>query len=146
MGSPFSDRLAAEDSAGCLLARHSSGRAGWMSRGRYPQRVASEYSPKEVSELLQRGEIQLIDVREPYEHEAGRIAGDRLIVLGELAEHAGTIDRERPVVFYCRSGGRSAMATEAFRGAGYDAHNMEGGLQEWAAAGLPLEPSGGHVA
>jgi rhodanese-related sulfurtransferase len=108
--------------------------------------VASDYTPQEVSELLQRGEIQLIDVREPYEHDAGRIAGDRLVGLTELAAQAETIDRDRPVVFYCRSGSRSAMATEAFRGAGYDAHNMEGGLLDWASAGLPLEPDGGHVA
>jgi rhodanese-related sulfurtransferase len=108
--------------------------------------VASDYSPQEVSELLERGEIQLVDVREPYEHEAGRIAGDRLLVLSELASQADTINRDRPVVFYCRSGSRSAMATEAFRGAGYDAHNMEGGLLDWAAAGLPLEPADGHVA
>ncbi len=88
----------------------------------------------------------MIDVREPYEHEAGRIAGGRLIGLTELGAAVETIDRDRPVVFYCRSGSRSAMATEAFRGAGYDAHNMEGGLLDWAAAGLPLEPDGGHVA
>jgi rhodanese-related sulfurtransferase len=50
------------------------------------------------------------------------------------------------VVFYCRSGSRSAMATEAFRGAGFDAHNMVGGLLEWNAAGLPLEPADGYVA
>lgn len=117
-----------------------------MSGDRYPQGMVSDYSPQQVSELLQHGEIQLIDVREPYEHDAGRIAGDRLVVLTELASQAETIDRERPVVFYCRSGSRSAMATEAFRGAGYDAHNMEGGLLDWAAAGLPLEPDGGHVA
>jgi rhodanese-related sulfurtransferase len=117
-----------------------------MSGGRYPQHVAPEYTPQQVSELLQRGEIQLIDVRESYEHDAGRIAGDRLVVLGELASQAQTIDRDRPVVFYCRSGSRSAMATEAFRGAGYDAYNMEGGLLDWAAAGLPLEPDDGHVA
>ena len=106
----------------------------------------SDYTPQQVSELLQRGEIQLIDVREPYEHEAGRIAGDRLVGLTELAAQAESIDRDRPVVFYCRSGSRSAMATEAFRGAGYDAHNMEGGLLDWTAAGLPLEPDGGRVA
>jgi rhodanese-related sulfurtransferase len=105
-----------------------------------------DLTPQQVSELLQRDEIQLIDVREPYEHEAGRIAGDRLVVLTELATQADTIDRDRPVVFYCRSGSRSAMASEAFRGAGYDAHNMEGGLLDWTAAGLPLEPDGGHVA
>ena len=117
-----------------------------MSDHRYAQRVTSDYTPQEVSELLQQGVIQLIDVRELYEHEAGRIAGDRLVVLSELAAQADTIDRDRPVVFYCRSGSRSAMATEAFRGAGYDAHNMAGGLLDWAAAGLPLEPDGGHVA
>jgi rhodanese-related sulfurtransferase len=108
--------------------------------------MSSDYTPQQVSELIQRDEIQLIDVREPYEHEAGRIAGDRLIVLTELAAQAESIDRDRPVVFYCRSGSRSAMATQAFRGAGYDAHNMEGGLLDWAAAGLPLEPDDGHVA
>jgi rhodanese-related sulfurtransferase len=106
----------------------------------------SDYSPQEVAGLLERGEIQLVDVREPYEHEAGRIAGDRLVALTDLASQAHTIDRDCPVVFYCRSGSRSAMATEAFRGAGYDAHNMAGGLPDWDAAGLPLEPGDGHVA
>ena len=108
--------------------------------------VASDYSPQEVSRLLLQGDIQLIDVREPHEHAAGRIAGGRLIELGRLSEEAQTIDRDRPVVFYCRSGGRSAMATEAFSRAGFDAHNMAGGLLAWAADGLPLEPDGGHVA
>jgi rhodanese-related sulfurtransferase len=131
---------------GVLLARHSTEPVGRMSGARYPQIMGSDYTPQQVSELLQHGEIQLIDVRETYEHEAGRIAGDRLVVLNELAAQAESIDRDRPVVFYCRSGSRSAMATEAFRGAGYDAHNMEGGLLDWAVAGLPLELDGGHVA
>ena len=62
--------------------------------------------------------FKLIDVREPDEHAAGRIAGDRLIALGELTAEADSIDRARPVIFYCRSGsGRSAMATEAFAAA-----------------------------
>jgi rhodanese-related sulfurtransferase len=105
-----------------------------------------DYSPQEVAELLAGGEIQLIDVRQPYEHEAGRIAGGRLIELGQLAAEIDTLDREQPVVFYCRSGARSAMATQAFRGAGFDAHNMTGGLLDWEAAGLPLEPADGYVA
>jgi rhodanese-related sulfurtransferase len=63
-----------------------------------------------------------------------------------LGAEVDGIDRDRPVVFYCRSGSRSAMATDAFRGAGFDAHNMAGGLLEWHAAGLPLEPSDGYVA
>ena len=105
----------------------------------------SDYTPQQVAEFLQEGDIQLIDVRQPEEHEAGRIAGDRFIELAQLAAQVATIDRERPVVFYCRTGSRSAMATEAFRGAGFDAHNMVGGLVEWHAAGLPLDPPGGYV-
>jgi rhodanese-related sulfurtransferase len=105
-----------------------------------------DYTPQQVAELHAREEIQLIDVREVDEHQAGRIAGDTLIVLSELAGRAEEIDRGRPVVFYCRSGSRSAMASEAFRAAGFDAHNMLGGLLDWNAAGLPLEPDGGYVA
>jgi rhodanese-related sulfurtransferase len=108
--------------------------------------VDSDYSPREVADLLAQGGIQLIDVRQPYEHEAGRIAGDRHLELTQLAALADTIDRDQPLVFYCRSGARSAMATEAFRNAGFDAHNMRGGVLEWEAAGLPLEPAGGYVA
>ena len=105
-----------------------------------------DYTPHEVAELLQNDGIQLIDIRQPEERDAGRIAGDRFIELAQLAAQVETIDRERPVVFYCRTGSRSAMATEAFRGAGFDAHNMVGGLVEWHAAGLPLDPPGGYVA
>jgi rhodanese-related sulfurtransferase len=107
--------------------------------------MAADYSPQEVSTLLADGEIQLIDVREGHENEAGRIAGGRLVQLGDLTAEAHTIDQGRPVVFYCRSGGRSAMATQAFSEAGFDAHNMTGGLVAWDAAGLPLEPDGGYV-
>ena len=97
-------------------------------------------------QLLAEGTIQLIDVRQPHEHEAGRIVGDRLIELGNLPAQAQTIDQDRPIVFYCRSGSRSGMAAEAFRRAGFDAHNMAGGLLDWKAAGLPLEPHDGYVA
>ena len=71
-----------------------------------------ELSPQRVAELLESG-VQLIDVRQVQEYEAGRISASRLIPLGELAANAQAIDRDRPVVFYCRSGARSAMATEA---------------------------------
>lgn len=99
-----------------------------------------------VAELHDRGEIQLIDVREPHEHEAGRIAGDRHIELSQLSSAAATIDRDRPVVFYCRSGQRSGMAAEAFRASGFDARNLTGGLLAWVEQRLPLVPEDGTVA
>jgi rhodanese-related sulfurtransferase len=105
-----------------------------------------DLSPARVAELMQAG-VQLIDVRELYEREAGRIPGDSAhIEMDRLSEEAGSIDAGRPVVFYCRTGSRSAVAAQAFAAAGYDAHNLDGGLKAWVADGLPIEPADGHVA
>ena len=105
-----------------------------------------ELSPARVAELMHDG-AQVVDVREPFEREAGRIPDDSAhIELDRLSEEAGSIDRERPVVFYCRSGNRSLLAAQAFAAAGYDAHNLDGGLKAWVADGLPIEPAGGRVA
>jgi len=106
----------------------------------------ADYTPAQVAALMRAGAIQLIDVRQPEEYQAGRIAGSRLIELAQLAGRAQTIDPDRPVVFYCRTGSRSAMATDAFVRAGFKAYNMAGGLVDWVAAGFPLEPDGGQVA
>ena len=107
--------------------------------------MAEDLSPARVAELLRDG-AQLVDVREPYERDAGRIPGDSAhIELDRLTAEAGSIDSERTVVFYCRSGSRSALAAQAFSAAGYDAHNLDGGLKAWVADGLPLEPDNGHV-
>jgi rhodanese-related sulfurtransferase len=108
--------------------------------------VAEEMSPQQAEELVRDGGAQLVDVREPYEHEAGRIAGSLHIELQELPGRAESLGRERPIVFYCRSGSRSALAADAFAASGFDARNLDGGLEAWVGAGLPIEPSGGRVA
>jgi rhodanese-related sulfurtransferase len=105
-----------------------------------------DVTPADVSARHARAEVQLVDVREDHEHAAGRIAGARHLGLGRLAAEADTIERDRPVVFYCRVGARSAMAAQAFRRAGWEAYSMAGGLLAWERAQLPLEPEGGHVA
>ena len=105
-----------------------------------------DVAPDWVRERHEAGEIQLIDVREDYEYEAGRVGGARHIELQHVAAQAETIERDKPVVFYCRVGSRSTMAAAAFRGAGYDAYSMDGGLLAWEAQGLPLEPDDGDVA
>jgi rhodanese-related sulfurtransferase len=103
--------------------------------------------PAHVAEWLARDpELQLVDVRELYEREAGHIAGSLHIELVQLPAQAQQIDRERPVVFYCRVGSRSDMAAQAFRASGMQAHSMQGGLVRWAAEGRPLVPAGGRVA
>jgi hydroxyacylglutathione hydrolase/adenylyltransferase/sulfurtransferase len=105
-----------------------------------------ELEPERVKVMLDKGEIELVDVREDYEWEAGRIAGAKHIEMERLPSRADELPRDRPVVFQCRLGARSAMATQAFRAAGYDAYNLSGGLTEWVRRGLPIEPQGGRVA
>ncbi|MHB8240540.1 MAG: rhodanese-like domain-containing protein [Solirubrobacteraceae bacterium] len=106
-----------------------------------------DVEPQRVAEWREEDpELQLIDVREPSEHEAGHIGDTRLIELVKLSSEAASVDRERPVVFYCRVGGRSDMAAQAFRAAGYEAYSMAGGLARWAREGRPLSPEGGTVA
>jgi rhodanese-related sulfurtransferase len=90
--------------------------------------------------------VQVIDVREPHERDAGHIAGTRHIELVRLSAEADSVAREHPVVFYCRVGTRSEMAAQAFRAAGFEAYSMTGGLARWAHEGRPLSPEGGYVA
>ena len=108
--------------------------------------VPQNVSPKQAAELIAEHDAQLIDVRETHEWEAGRIEGATHIALAQIPTEAESLDRERPVVFQCRSGSRSAMVTNAFRSAGYDAYNLAGGLLEWVADGRSIVPEDGTVA
>jgi rhodanese-related sulfurtransferase len=111
------------------------------------QSASVDVAPERLAEWLgDDAELQLIDVREPYEREAGFIAPSRHIELPALAQHAGSIDRERVVVLYCRSGSRSTMAAQALRSAGYEAYSLAGGLVRWVAEGRELAPENGRVA
>jgi len=105
---------------------------------------AHELSPSAAAELIEAG-ADLIDVRQPSEFEAGRLSGARNIELNELSARSGAIDRKRPVLFICRSGNRSGMAADAFREAGWDAHNLAGGIEAWVAEGRPVDPADGKV-
>ena len=104
-----------------------------------------DVDPDRARELIDAGEVQLVDVREPHEWDAGP---DR-----RRAPHRARAPRvarptrstaTRPVLFYCRLGARSGMAANAFRRAGFDAYSVDGGLTEWDRRGHPLEPDGRH--
>jgi rhodanese-related sulfurtransferase len=103
-----------------------------------------EVSREEAQKLIDEGG-QLVDVRAQHEWDAGHIAGATHVPLAELSERAGEIDRERPVVLYCRGGNRSTMAAAALAEAGYDAAKLSEGIVGWAEAGLPLAPEDGYV-
>jgi len=104
-----------------------------------------ERTPAETAELIESG-AQLIDVRQDYEYEAARIPGASRIGLETLAENRDAIAKDRPVVFYCRSGARSAMAAQAFTEAGFDVNSLAGGITAWIESGQPIDPEDGYIA
>jgi rhodanese-related sulfurtransferase len=85
----------------------------------------------------QAGGAVLIDVREPDEYAEVHAVGARLIPLGEVVDRVDEVPRSGTVYVICRSGARSARATEFYRANGVDAVNVAGGTLAWVAAGLP---------
>jgi len=90
-------------------------------------------------------EVQVVDVREPYEWAAGRIEGAVHIQLNTLMGGAGDdlLTKDKPVVVVCRSGNRSELGMLMLNARGYEAHNLALGMEEWAAEGLPMVSDGG---
>ncbi len=84
----------------------------------------------------------LLDVRERDEWRAGHAPQARHVVLGQLEDHLGELSPDRPIVTVCRSGRRSAMAANLLIRHGYTASNLTGGMNAWAAAGLPVVTNG----
>ena len=84
-------------------------------------------------------EVQVIDCREPYEWVAGHIDGSVHLPLNTiLAGSTGTLDADRETVVVCRSGNRSELASLMLQARGFRTHNLERGLEEWAAEDRPL--------
>lgn len=99
-----------------------------------------DVSPNELSEKSNL--VHIVDVRgtDEYTGELGHIANSKLIVLDTLPEHIDDLPRDEPIVFVCKSGGRSARATAFAKDAGFEhVFNMKGGMLAWNAAGLPVE-------
>ena len=93
-----------------------------------------DISPRELAERLRRGDdLQLVDVREEWEWQIARIPGARLIPLGTIDDAASTLDPQRDVVIYCKSGIRSLHAAEVLADAGFTRlGNLSGGILRWS--------------
>lgn len=98
----------------------------------------AEVAPAEARARQQQGAL-LVDVREPREWAEGHAPGARHIPLGSLAEQLVTLPTTKEILFVCRSGARSGVATRMARGSGLDAKNVAGGMSAWTRAGLPVE-------
>jgi molybdopterin/thiamine biosynthesis adenylyltransferase/rhodanese-related sulfurtransferase len=90
-------------------------------------------TPLSLHGRLERGDdIEVLDVREPFEREIAVLPDTRAIPLGELAQNLNDLPRDKDIVVYCRSGGRSAQAVQLLRQAGFTrVRNLIGGLNGW---------------
>lgn len=87
---------------------------------------------QEVESRLNKEDLSIIDVREPFEVQMGKIPGAVNIPLGTLPENTGKLDKSKSYIIVCASGGRSMSATSFLEDQGFDAINMMGGMSAWA--------------
>ncbi|MFQ5838445.1 MAG: ubiquitin-like small modifier protein 1 [Thermoplasmata archaeon] len=105
--------------------------------------IASEFQmdTTEVAELLERGEVTLLDVREPVEWQICNIPGARLIPMGEVPYRVGELSTADKIVVHCHTGARSARITQFLRDLGFTkVWNMAGGIDAWAEKVDPRMP------
>jgi hydroxyacylglutathione hydrolase len=99
--------------------------------------------PKHIARQVNNGDVTLIDVRNQSEWNEGHIPGARHIMLGYLAERAGEIPNDRPVVVHCQTGARSAIGASILQAEGFsEVANLMGGYRDWRLAGLPVSDGG----
>lgn len=91
------------------------------------------------SEAAARRDALFLDVREPYEWDAGHITGSLHIPIGQIQSRYDELDADRDIIVVCQVGQRSELVANWLIANGYRAHNLTGGLTSWTAAGLPLE-------
>lgn len=105
--------------------------------------LITECTPQAAQAMLAGGEVLLLDVREPDEYRAGHLAGAVNIPRGllefRLSGEAALADTERPVLVYCKTSGRAALAAQVMQQMGFGkVTSLAGGFDAWVAAGLPV--------
>ena len=99
-------------------------------------------NPSQATQLINREDALMVDVRDPGEYGAGHILGAKNLPLAGLASGAelAAKRKDRPLIVYCDTGNRSAKAAAALKSQGYTrVLNLSGGLGAWQQAGLPVE-------
>ena len=99
-------------------------------------------APAQFQELLNgRVQVQLIDVRTPFEYGAEHLKGAENVDFrsADFGTNISKLDKQQPVFVYCLSGGRSGSAARKLTGMGYDVYDMKGGIMAWKAANMPLD-------
>lgn len=102
---------------------------------------------KTLKQWLERGEAVLVDVREPGEHRAAHIDGAHLLPLGRVSSHALPNASGKKLVVHCLKGGRGSQACEKLLAENptLEIYNLDGGINSWSGAGLPVKTSGSRL-
>jgi rhodanese-related sulfurtransferase len=96
-------------------------------------------TPQQAQELIQRNEVDIVDVREPNEWSGGRLPGSRLVPLGQLRASPKQALPRDSVIFVCAAGVRSQSAARlAVENGLTHVYNLSGGTRNWVKAGLKL--------
>lgn len=97
-----------------------------------------EMSPEEIQEKLDKGEeLELIDVREDEEVEAGMIPQAKHIRMNDIPDQLDAIDKDKETIFICRSGARSGNVCAYLQDKGYNVVNMAGGMLDYKGETKP---------
>ena len=100
-----------------------------------------DLSVTEFSSKVAEAGVITLDVRTPGEYAEGHLEGARLIDFqsGNFENEISTLDKNATYAVYCRSGNRSGQAVKVMHDAGFhNVYNLNGGVIDWANAGLPL--------
>jgi rhodanese-related sulfurtransferase len=90
-------------------------------------------STEDAKKLIENNEVVVLDVRTPEEFQGGHIPNATLIPLQELENRLNEIDKKKGYLVVCRSGNRSAQASEILSNNGFSTiYNMTGGMNNWA--------------
>jgi rhodanese-related sulfurtransferase len=93
-----------------------------------------------ATELMDNDDLIILDVREKKERKAGYIKGDLHIPLADVKNKLDQLDKNKPILVYCRSGSRSGhIAGLLTRNEYKKIYNLKGGIQAWKRAKLPIK-------
>jgi rhodanese-related sulfurtransferase len=105
-----------------------------------PAEPFGRLSPQAASDRINSGELTIVDVREPWEYARDHIPAATLTPLRQIIDQPQQAIKGDNVVFVCEVGQRSAVAAELAAAVGMQhVFNLEGGMQAWRNAGLPVE-------
>ena len=105
-----------------------------------PHEPFTRITVDEANEMMARGDVQVIDVREPDEYRRGHVPGARLIPVATVLSRREELNHDKDLIFVCAVGPRSALACEMAAAVGLTRlYNLEGGTDAWAKAGHDLE-------